>query len=349
MGDLAHELISTVKEMSSELGRTPTRSEFENQVKGGHYKLYKFGSFTALLQAAGLDTYNSRRSDEKGKKKKFVYVPAKPAPDVFSNHINIDLKKLFKKFGNPEFLRAIVWPDVHVEHMDQRAIDCALEITNEAKPHIFLQMGDFLNAGGITHWPSDTLAEKRIVPECERGRELLGIIRGIIGKKAELWFIEGNHEDWIRQFIVSGVNPQLFDGLDRLGMDITLPKLLGFKEFGITHFELNKIVKVGNAAFTHGLYTGDNHPKQHLVKIKHTIYYGHTHDGKGYDDTSIYGPVRAQALKCLCDLNPTFLRGRLNNWGHGVGEFIFFPDGTHLFTPIDIVNGRANYMGKVIK
>lgn len=343
----AHDLIATVKDLALNLGRTPTRGEFESKITGGHYKLHKFGGFTTLLQAAGLDPGNGRA--EKQKKNKFIYRPAKARPDIFSNYVNIDLHELFIQRGDPDFLRMIVWPDVHVEHRDLYAIACALQVTEAAKPDIFLDLGDFLNAGGLSHWPSDTPAEKRIVPECLRGRELLGDIRSAIGSKAEFWFLEGNHEDWIRQFLVSGSNPQLFDGLEKLGMEITLEKLLDFEKYRITHFELNKLVKIGSMAFTHGLYTGDNHPKQHLVKAKHTIYYGHTHDGKGYDDTSIYGPVRAQSLKCLCELNPTFLRGRLNNWSHGISEFIIFKDGSHLFNPIEIVNGRAFYQGRIFK
>lgn len=352
MRDKQHEIRSDLLDVANKLHRTPSRDDYLEHGKYSRRDIdIAFGGFTILVQACGL-TPNGARDPNPGareKNKKFTYIPAKPAPDIFSNYIDIGLTALFQKFGNPEFLKMMAWPDVHVEHKDDYAVNCALEIANHAKPDIFLDLGDFLNAGGLSHWPSDTLAERRIVPECERGRELLGIIRGIIGDKSEFFFIEGNHEDWIRQFIVSGVNPQLFDGLERLGLEISLPKLLGFDKFNIIHFPLNKLVKIGNAAFTHGLYTGDNHPKQHLVKAKFTTYYGHTHDGKAYEDTSIFGPVRAQSLFCLCDLNPTFLKGRLNNWSHGVAEFLLFPDGTHLFTPIQIVNGRASYGGKLFK
>jgi predicted phosphodiesterase len=56
-----HELISALKDLALELGRTPTRSEYVSRVRGGDYQLTKFGGFTALLLAAGLDTYDTRR------------------------------------------------------------------------------------------------------------------------------------------------------------------------------------------------------------------------------------------------------------------------------------------------
>jgi len=38
-----------------ELGRTPTRQEFEDRTVGGNYRLRKIGGYSVLMQAAGLD------------------------------------------------------------------------------------------------------------------------------------------------------------------------------------------------------------------------------------------------------------------------------------------------------
>lgn len=58
-----HELVSHVKALAIDLGRTPTRPEFENSITGGRYRLTKcFRNYATLLQAAGLETYDERRS-----------------------------------------------------------------------------------------------------------------------------------------------------------------------------------------------------------------------------------------------------------------------------------------------
>jgi predicted phosphodiesterase len=61
-----HELICKLKELTLELGRTPTRSEFTGRVPGGSYHLGKsFGNYSIMLQAAGLETYDERRTGKK--------------------------------------------------------------------------------------------------------------------------------------------------------------------------------------------------------------------------------------------------------------------------------------------
>jgi predicted phosphodiesterase len=60
-----HELVARLKEVALELGRTPTRMEFETRVRGGKYGMEKeFGGFVPLLHAAGLEP----RAEQKRKK-----------------------------------------------------------------------------------------------------------------------------------------------------------------------------------------------------------------------------------------------------------------------------------------
>ena len=68
MGDKQHALLSAVKNLAAELGRTPTRNEFTSALQGGDYQLrLLFKNYTCLLQAAGLETYEERRSTPKRK------------------------------------------------------------------------------------------------------------------------------------------------------------------------------------------------------------------------------------------------------------------------------------------
>lgn len=306
-----------------------------------------FKTFAIAIQAAGIDEKTERPRIERPKK--FVY--QKPRIDTLapSNTVRLGFDTVFARAGNPEFIKAIVMPDLHVEHADPYALNCFLEYVHWRNPDLFICLGDFLNAGGLSHWGPDDLSPQRIVPEALKGREILGLINGLLPAHAEKWFLEGNHEDWIRQFLISGKNPQLFDGLAELGYDLTTKGLLGLDALGFKFAPMNQILRVGLAAFVHGLYAGNNHAKSHVDRVKSTIFYGHTHDRKLWVDTGINGPVIAQSLACLCDLRPKFLRGLLNNWEHGFGDFTFFRDGTFTHTVPMITNGRAVIDGKIFR
>lgn len=53
----AHELVSLVKNLALDLGKTPTRAQFEKAVKGGKYKLEaEYQTYQKLLDAAGLES-----------------------------------------------------------------------------------------------------------------------------------------------------------------------------------------------------------------------------------------------------------------------------------------------------
>lgn len=61
-----HKTLCAVKELALELGRVPSRREFETKFSGGKYALEKyFGTFATLLQAAGLETYGERQKAKK--------------------------------------------------------------------------------------------------------------------------------------------------------------------------------------------------------------------------------------------------------------------------------------------
>lgn len=349
--DLLHEIRSDILRVAQEIGKHPSKREYLNG--SGSFSerkvLSAFGSWSKAIAACGGLTGELTEVLEARKRDKFKYIQPIKDGTIFQKTVAADLASLFNKAGNPEFLSLFAWPDTHAEHMDPYAVNCALEILNHVNPHIFLLMGDFLNAGGVTHWPSDSLSPQRFVPEILKARELLGCINGLLPRAVDKRMLEGNHEDWIRQFTTAGANPQFFDGIDQIGYDFSTAAILDLKRYGFEMNPMNQIVRYGSAAFTHGLYVGINHAKKHIDEVKSSIFYGHCHDTKSFSAVSINGPIIAQSLGCLCDLNPKFLRGLLNNWEHAVGEFHIFPDGTFTHAVHKIMGGKAVINGKLFK
>jgi hypothetical protein len=338
-----HEILQSLKNVHAKLGHAPSRREYDHHRGAGPHSevIYRvFGGFTTALQAAGIahDVIHSKD------KQKFKYKETKF--ESFTFH-NLDLTKLFEEKGNPNFIHGIFMPDTHVRHRDKDAVSVFLQCLQIADPDIFVIMGDFLDAWGISHWPNDEMESKRFVPECLEARELLEQIIEANPSAIRRIYLEGNHEDWIRQAMVSKM-PELFDGLETLVDAPNLENVLALPKFGFDLIPLNHFLKIGKAYFTHGFATGTNHPAKHLKKVKGNIYYGHIHDDHFVIESGIEGTHEAASLACLCKLDAPFMKGQPTNWRHGFGEFWFFPDGTYIRRQHRIENGKCFFQGKLI-
>lgn len=331
-------ILSELERLHQLLGRPPKRDDLAFKSNLSRLDIEKvFGTFTAALKAAGLDRVNKKNI-------KLKYV--KPSLTGFNVH-ELDLEKLFQDYGNPESIKLVAQPDTHVKNMDERAFSCYLEFLHWYQPHIDLMLGDFIDADGLSHWPSDSLNPKRIVPELLRARDLLKYKVSLTPETKARIFICGNHEDWVRQALLK--MPELFQDLPDLGIDISVQSLLDLKNYGYDFIPLNHIFKVGLANFTHGCYTPQNHARKHIEVFKCNIYYGHLHDTQSCTVQSVFGPLHAQSLACLCKLDAPFLKSRPNNWEHGFGVFEFFRDGSYVMHVQQIKNGLTIFNGKVFK
>jgi predicted phosphodiesterase len=126
----AHDLVAKLKELASELGRTPTRREFEVHVKGGTYQLAKFGGYTPLVQAAGLEVNRAEK-------------PRKIDNTIFVR----DIEKQIEDF-TPRPLIQKPWPkiasisDIHWPFSSKRVLDSFLAFIEKQQPEYVFINGD---------------------------------------------------------------------------------------------------------------------------------------------------------------------------------------------------------------
>lgn len=342
-----HQLIVALKELTEELGRIPTKTELLNNYSGAGFALKKhFNERYSDLKIAAGTIENPIILKEKAKQeKKYLQLCSKKEQiQGFFRHI-IDLADLFKRAGNPKTLKMVAQPDTHTKFRDIPAVNCFIKFLKYYKPDIHTILGDYVDCEGISHWPSDSLEPRRLIPEIKEARKLLEEIVNATPNTSTRIFLKGNHSAWIEQALTR--MPELFDGLADLGLEINLEKLLNLKGFGYELFELNHLVAIGDANFTHGIYTSSSHAKKHLDVFKANIFYGHLHDTQCYNQTSVNGPMVAQSLGCLCRLDAKFLKGKPNNWEHAFGIFEFFPDGTFTYMVPRIIKGRMSFNGEV--
>lgn len=129
---LQHELVLRIKELASELGRTPTKAEFITRYYGADYRIRTgFGSYTVLLKAAGLDTYEERRSQ-------------KITNEIFRRDISTHLKDYQPRAitEQAKYPSAAIISDIHWPFANQRVVDKFLEYVSGHQPHWVIINGD---------------------------------------------------------------------------------------------------------------------------------------------------------------------------------------------------------------
>jgi hypothetical protein len=336
--DKMHKILSDLKRVASDHGVVPTRNFYREHGQFSDQEINKlFPTFGDALKAAGIAV---------DKKKTSIFKYKREVVDGFTIH-DFDLDGLFKKSGNPETLKVLGQSDTHVEHMDERAVDAYLKFAKWYDPDVHLIGGDFLDAEGISHWPSKSLEPRDFAREVKEARALLNkLVKATPNAKSRL-YIMGNHEHWIEQAMLQ--LPGFFHSLAELGMKPDLSKLLELDHFGYHLIPLNEVVRIGKLHIIHGWYTGRGHAAKHLKVFKANVSYFHLHDEATEHDTSVHGRIDSNSNGCLCKLNPHYTKGVPTNWKQGFPIWEFKRDGSFRRYFIGIDQGEILYNGKRFK
>jgi len=277
-------------------------------------------------------------------KAKKLKINAFPKLEQFKTH-GTSIQNLFKLAGLKEdgILRVVVEPDTHVPEHDEVAVNAFCKFLTWYKPHGLVNLGDFQEMAPVAHWPAVDADVRRLVPDLLKGREILSQIGAAAGPQCRYkQFLIGNHEYWLEMYLAQRI-PEVLDGLEQLGPDLRLEKLMALEDFGYEVIPLNEILKIGHAHFIHGFYTSSHHAKKHLDVFGCSIYYGHLHDTQAYSAVSVKGLHEAMSLGCLRTLDAKFMKGKPNNWSHSFGIFEFRADGSYTrYAPI-MIDGKFSF------
>lgn len=319
------------------------RVDFYANMKGvTAWNISQLGGYTQLVSTLfNVPTRTSRTSGSKLPK----YKPAKLTN--FTVHNN-NMEDLFRdnKLPRDGVFRVVVQPDTHVPDYDRAAVDAMKQFMKDYKPHGYVNIGDFLENDPSSHWAAKDARPRRLVPEILEARQVMDDILDAAGPQCTFRrFLLGNHEDWTNQLLVEKI-PEIYDGLEGLGVDLTVEGLLQLRSKNFKIVPINEILKIGSAHFIHGYYTSVHHAKKHLDVFGVNIYYGHLHDVQHHSGVSVNGLHESMSLGCLRTLNASFLKGKPNNWSHAFGIFEFKIDGSYTrYVPV-ISDGEFSFNGK---
>lgn len=159
------------------------------------------------------------------------------------------------------------------------------------------------------------------------------------GTAKNLDVIQGNHD--YRAERVLRENPHLKKILN-------VERDLGLKPTGRAKFirfweDSSRLVRVGKAAFGHGLYTNTYHAAKHASRFPGiNFFYGHTHDIQSFDPVTFGhgGNNTAQSMGLLGRYDQPWLRNAPTNWQQAFGVFHFGKGGFFQHYTVRIFNNR---------
>lgn len=243
----------------------------------------------------------------------------------------------------------IVFNDVHVPFQNKAALNCVYKVIGLIKPQ-----GVTLN-GDIVDWATFSRHDRFSKPKCNwtdtdfmdksdtefaEAIKLLDTV-GKLAPKARKRWMYSNHDQWLLDFIAE--SPKARQKL--FGFE----EMLDLKKRGYESHKYNHFSYLGKLRVTHGIYTGQNHAKKHVEAVGKSVLYGHVHDIQTYAKvTAEHDTHMAFSNGCLCDLNPSYLKDKPQNWSHGFAIVYVFPNGNFQVDLKRILNGRCVLDGQLI-
>lgn len=178
----AHDLIVKIKEMAIELGRTPTRDEFQKVLRSRKAVEIAFGTHSALVHAAGLGPANSPKIDNRIYERDLGEVLEKSQPRPYQEPT--------------KYLPTLVIGDTHFPFINQRVLEAIYRFTEAHKPARIIQVGDLFDLYAHSKFPrSQNIYSPRQEEELavKGAKEMWAELRRL-SPSAECVQIKGNHD-----------------------------------------------------------------------------------------------------------------------------------------------------------
>jgi len=318
----AHELMVLLKALCSELGRTPTRDEFNDRLTGSRDKVIKaFGSWTAMLKAAGLEGHHPRKRERIPFMRRDIVehleqVRQVPAPSIAPLAAPVVCTKRILAVG-----------DLHYPFVDLKAVAWAVGLAKELQPDLIVQVGD---AYDMLSWGSFPKSANYFTPKQEIETAFEGLSQfwkdmQAAAPRAQCVLMHGNHT--IRPF------RQLLDKAPALEVFLSVRRWFDFP--GVRFIEDHREeFTVEGISFLHGYRSKLGDHRDYMLTNCVT---GHTHRG-GVVFKQIRG-TQLWELNCGYLGDPqskgfTYTPQKTVEWTQGIGfidhlgpRFIPYPSG----------------------
>jgi predicted phosphodiesterase len=259
-----------------------------------------------------------------------------------------------RKARRPKTFARLILTDSHGSHADPDAVGAMLSDIEHVDIREIVHLGDALECGGF-------LAEHRTLgyvaqideasyeDDIAAANDLLDRLARAC-PKAQIHYIEGNHEHRIERWAVDkGVTAANADFILRqLGPE----RVLRLADRGVRYYRQGArhgdvavpgVVKIGKTYFTHGGLTRKHAAAGQVERFAGCVMYGHTHRAD-YTPTRMVstGLVAAWCPGCLSNLQPKWHHADPTTWTHGyILQIVDSRSGDFQVIQVPIQHGRS--------
>jgi hypothetical protein len=279
--------------------------------------------------------------------------------DVYSEYRDLQAAKYPAKANAPKPVAAkgdlvrVIANDVHGSMMDRPAVDAFLADLRRWNPDEIVLNGDIVECGGFLaahhtlgyvaqtsySYQDDIAAANWFLDEVQKA-----------APKAEIHYLEGNHEDRVERWVVDQTMRHQRDS-EFLRELIAPNALLKLEQRGINFYRRSVEyvpglppgwIKLGKIFFVHELSGSKNAARDSVTRTAGNVVYAHTHRE---DSASVVLPgvglVKAWNPGCLCQRQPLWRHSDPTGWSHGYAVQIVAKSGEFLHLNIPIWEGQS--------
>jgi predicted phosphodiesterase len=239
----------------------------------------------------------------------------------------------------PNSCTNILWlSDIHIPNHDIVALTAAIKYGLEQQVNCVVIGGDLLDNTPFTRFDhKPTLNDAR--QYFEDTINFLNILRNTF-PKAEIFFMEGNHDHWYTKWLMTKA-PMLFtDSYYQLEERLMLNKV------GIKFIKQERLVQAGKLFLAHGhtlirgVFTPVNGARGIFLRGKSSCLIGHVHSTSNHSETNLKGDIiNCYTTGCLCVLHPDYDPHNTKH-NQGFAHITINNAGQYRVNNIRVVNGE---------
>lgn len=232
----------------------------------------------------------------------------------------------------------LIVSDLQIPFEDPAAVAVMLKVSADLQPDYLYLNGDISDFYAISsHLPDP---RRNLVDELEITKRFLDDIMDAT-PNATRFFIEGNHEDRLRKYLISHASALVGNQAVTVDGQLGLTRR-GFTQVAYPHGVLHKTLYVvhGDLVSKHSAYTA----KQMLDHYGISGISGHTHRLGSHYKTTLGGPLGWWENGCLCNLDLDY--DDKPNWMQGF-SIVTFIGNRFWVEQVVIHEGKAIWRGKL--
>ncbi len=231
--------------------------------------------------------------------------------------------------------------DLHMPYSDKKTLAAVNKFLTAQQPEQLVIGGDLIDMYSVSQFNKDPSRASQLQEELDDARDYLIELRNML-PKTKITYIEGNHEDRLRKYLMR--HPELH-GLRAL----EIPSLLDLKELKID-YTLDYTYK--GFLFKHGNRASMYSARWELNDEGTSGMSGHIHKPQSFTDKTRRGEKKWSIVGHLSDESKADYLGRggTSSWVEGFGVVNFYPkEKLWNVDIVDIIDHKFVYEGVVYK